>query len=88
MEITITKKIEVHHCNDCPFCNRVIDISVVFDSFDNPNYDFYCKHEDANNKGMSGEKYNDEKHGTYIDTVFNSFQKCIIPEWCPFKVIN
>lgn len=34
--------------------------------------------EKANNKGMSGEKYNDEKLGTYIDTTLNKFKKCII----------
>lgn len=52
MEIIITKKIEVNHCGECPFCNRIEDRSVVLDSFDDSNYDFYCKHENANNKGM------------------------------------
>ena len=85
MEIIITKKIEVNHCGECPFCNRIEDRSVVLDSFDDSNYDFYCKHENANNKGMSGEKYNDEKLGTYIDTTLSKFKKCIIPDWCPFK---
>lgn len=76
-EITTTKKYNIDCCNDCPFCYRKEDTSVVFDSFDDPNYDYFCRNKDVikNSDGKS----------RYIDTYFNDRQKCEIPNWCPFK---
>lgn len=49
MGITITQTINVEHCNDCPLCHNEEDRSCCFDSFDEPNYDFYCQSPDADN---------------------------------------
>ena len=56
MIIEVIKKIEVNHCNQCPYFHEIEDTSVVFDSFDDPNYDCYCKHKDADNTGTGREE--------------------------------
>lgn len=78
-EITSTKKYNINCCNDCPFCHVKEDTSCVFDSFDEPNYDYYCWNKESFN-------INDKIKGErYIETCFNDRQKCDIPDWCPFK---
>lgn len=76
-EITTTKKYNIDCCNDCPFCHCKEDTSVVFDSFDEPNYDYFCKNEDVIEDCGGKSKY--------IDTHFSRFKKCDIPDWCPFR---
>jgi hypothetical protein len=83
-EITTTKKYNIDCCNDCPFCHCEEDTSVVFDSFDEPNYDYYCGNENADNKGTGCEEFNDPNRGVYIGTELSGFRKCAIPVWCPF----
>ena len=86
MIIEVIKKIEVNHCNQCPYFHEIEDTSVVFDSFDDPNYDCYCKHKDADNTGTGREEYNIPASGlTYIGTELSRFYKREIPDWCPFK---
>ena len=55
----------VNLCNECPYCNECVDTSVCFDTFDEPNYEFYCTHKDADNTGSGKEQYNNEK-GKFI----------------------
>lgn len=75
----------VNLCNECPYCNECVDTSVCFDPFDEPNYEFYCKHKDADNTGSGNEQFNN-KNGKLIDIAFSRFDKDIkIPDWCPFK---
>ena len=76
-EITSTKKYNIDCCNDCPFSYCKEDTSCVFDSFDEPNYDYFCTNKDAM-------EVSDAK-SRYIKTHFNKRQKCDIPNWCPFK---
>ena len=76
-EITTTKKYNIDCCNDCPFCYCKEDTSVVFDSFDDPNYDYFCSNKDAI-------EISDAK-SRYIGTELSRFGKCDIPDWCPFK---
>lgn len=86
MIIEVTKQFEVNHCNQCPYFHVKEDTSVVFDSFDDPNYDCYCKHKDADNTGTGREEYNIPASGlTYIGTELSRFYKREIPDWCPFK---
>lgn len=86
MIVEVKKHYEVNHCNQCPFFHEEEDTSVVFDSFDDPNYECYCKHKEADNTGTGGEKYNIPAKGlTYIETNLSRFYKCEIPDWCPFK---
>ena len=87
MQVKIEKTFEVNLCNDCPFFVEVEDTSVYFDSFDDPNYDWYCTNKNASNKGTSHEKYNN-KNGVAIGGSYSRFGKCEIPEWCPFKDKN
>lgn len=76
-EITSIKKYNIDCCNECPFCHCEEDTNVVFDSFDDPNYDYFCSSKDAIE--ISGSE------SRYIDTCFSGFQKCDIPDWCPFR---
>lgn len=83
MEVKVTKTYNVKLCNDCPYFNEHIDYSVCFDTFDEPNFDFYCKHPEADNSKYDVAKYNDY-HGKFIGGSYSSFQKDTkIPEWCP-----
>ena len=84
MEITVTKTFKVNQCNDCPFFKEVEDTSVCMDSFDEPNYDWYCTNKDADNRGTHLEKYND-KNGISIGGAMHRGCICEIPDWCPFK---
>lgn len=85
-KIVIEKEFDL--CNKCPYFNEHEDTSVCFDSFDDPNYDWYCKHPDADNSGTSRAKWNDE-HGKFIDGSFSRFQRdCKIPTWCPLEDVN
>ena len=84
MEITVEKKYDVKNCNECPYFKERIDRSVCHDSFDEPNYDWYCTHKDADNTGSGLEKYN-ETGLTSLGGSLNSFAKCDIPNWCPFR---
>lgn len=85
VKVTITKEYEVKFCNkNCPFCIEVEDTSVCEDSFDEPNYDWYCAHKDADNSGHDVEKYND-KNGKYIGGSLSRFGSVLVPKWCPFK---
>lgn len=57
--------------------------SVCEDSFDEPNYDFYCQHRKANNSGTTQEK-NNTNDGKWIGCALSRFDKdCDIPKWCP-----
>lgn len=87
MKVKIEKTFEVNLCNDCPFFVEVEDTSVCFDSFDEPNFDWYCTNRNASNEGTSLEQYNNE-NGVAIGGSYSRFQKCKIPEWCPFKDKN
>ena len=84
MEIEVKRTYNVNTCEDCPYTHKETDTSCCIDSFDEPNYDFYCKHEDADNSGREGAMYNNPKFGKYITTHLSRFDKCEIPEWCPF----
>lgn len=84
MEITVTKTFKVNNCNECPFFKEIEDTSVCVDSFDEPNYDWYCTNAYADNKGTTLEHYND-KHGTSLGGSFHRGCICEIPDWCPFK---
>jgi len=84
MEVTIEKKISIKHCNDCPFFYVHTDTSVCFDSFDEPNYDWFCTHEKAVNSGTELEQYN-ENGKVSLGGSYNNFAKCEIPTWCPLK---
>lgn len=75
-EITGTVKYDIDCCNDCPFCRCEEDTGVVFDSFDEPNYDYFCRNEEAVEGCGGGPRH--------IGTCFSRFQKCDIPAWCPF----
>ena len=76
-EITTTKKYNINCCNNCPFCHCEEDTSVVFDSFDEPNYIYFCCNKDAIETRIGKSRY--------IETCFNDRQKCDIPDWCPFR---
>ena len=65
MLVEIKKIFQVNKCNDCPYFKEVVDTSCCFDSFDEPNYDWYCTNEYANNKGTSLENLN-VKGGVFI----------------------
>lgn len=84
MEVEIKKTFEVNVCNDCPHFKEVEDTSVCFDSFDEPNYDWYCTNKDANNKETYLEKYNN-KNGVSIGGSYHRNGVCGIPDWCPLK---
>ncbi len=84
MKVEIKKIFEVNVCNDCPHFKEVEDTSVCFDSFDEPNYDWYCTNKDANNKGTSLENLN-VKGGVLIGCSYHRNGVCRIPDWCPCK---
>lgn len=79
MKVQVIKEIEVKTCDECPFFSVVEDTSVCEDSFDDPNYDFYCKHKDYKGDGKM------TKYGKYIGYALSSFGRCEIPKGCPFK---
>lgn len=89
MKITIEKEIE--HCNHCPYFKEYIDTSVCFDSFDEPNYDWYCLHPDAYNCNKNIDIVSlvlgDGKPAILIGGSYHR-ELCDIPDWCPFKNIN
>jgi hypothetical protein len=82
MQVTIEQKFEVNYCQDCPWCRDIVDTSVCFDSFDEPNYDHYCTHPKADNSTSDASKYN-LGNDKYIDTSFYRNDKTEIPDWCP-----
>lgn len=83
--VTIIVEKTIDCCNKCPYFDEEVDYSVCDDSFDEPNYDFYCTHPAANNAGTAQAKWND-KHGNWIGGAFSRFQcNCDIPSWCPFN---
>lgn len=85
MEVVVTKTYNVNKCNECPYFYEYVDTSVCFDTFDEPNYDQYCTHVDADNSGTTGAKYN-EGSKKFIGGALSSFDKeCPIPNWCPIK---
>lgn len=85
-KIIIEKELDL--CNKCPYFNENIDTSVCFDSFDEPNYYWYCKHPNADNSGTPQVKWND-KHGKFIDGSLSRSQRdCKIPMWCPLEDVN
>lgn len=86
-KIVIKKELDL--CNKCPYFNEHVDTSVCYDSFDDPNYDWFCKHPHADNSGTDREQYNEEKYGKFIDGSLNSlFRDCKIPSWCPLEDVN
>lgn len=84
VEVTVTQRYVVDSCTDCPYGCVFKDMSCVEDSFDEPNYDYYCGNENADNKGTGCEELNDPNRGVYIGTELSRFRKCAIPVWCPF----
>lgn len=81
----VTVKIEkiIDSCDPCPYFHENVDYSVCEDSFDDPNYDFFCRHPNADNSDTLEAKWND-KHGKYIGGSLTRFHHCEIPKWCPF----
>lgn len=85
MKVNVSIEYDVNLCSECPYCNECVDTSMCFDTCDEPNYDFYCEHKDADNTGSGNEQFNNE-NGKFIGTAFSQFDKDIkIPDWCPFK---
>lgn len=84
MQVKIEQKIEVNYCQDCPHCKEIVDTSVCFDSFDEPNYDYYCTHPKADNSSCRADKFN-LGNDKYIDTALCRSDKIEIPNWCPEK---
>ena len=74
----------IKFCNDCPFFERIEDTSVVFDSFDDPSYEFYCKNPDADNSETELSKENIESK-KYLGGSLSRFGNQMVPRWCPFK---
>lgn len=74
MKVEIKQELEINHCNDCPFGKCHEDTSCCLDSFDSPDYDYYCTHKDVGLK--------------FITSIPTRFRKCDIPDWCPFKKTN
>lgn len=82
VKVIIEKTVDC--CDPCPYFHEEVDYSVCEDSFDDPNYDFFCQHADADNSGTDREQYN-SKHGKFIDGSLTRFHlPCDIPSWCPF----
>lgn len=84
MGVIVTQTTNVEYCNECPFCHKKEDRRCCFDSFDEPNYDFYCKSDKADNSHTEKSKFNNN-FGKYISTTVHWSEKCDIPNWCPFK---
>ena len=76
-DVTTTKHYNVDCCNDCPFSYCKEDTSCVFDSFDDPNYEYFCTNKDAI-------EISDAK-SRYIGIELSRYGECPIPDWCPFK---
>jgi hypothetical protein len=80
MKVEVKKVYNVEKCSQCPHLGEYIDTSVCEDSFDEPNYEWYCDHPEMP-RILSGYR---EGHGRLIDVGMSKFQKCdIIPDWCP-----
>ncbi len=86
MNITIEK--EIDYSNDCPFLTQHIDASSCYDSFDEPNFEYYCKHKDADNSNTPCEEFNDDIYGKFIAIEYAGCFHCDIPTWCPFRKVN
>jgi len=84
MEVTIVKTFDVNNCNECPYFKEIEDTSVCVDSFDEPNYDWYCTNAYADNRETALERYNNE-HGAALGGSYHRGGTCGIPDWCPFK---
>ena len=84
MGVIVTQTTHVEHCNECPLCHKEDDRSCCFDSFDEPNYDFYCQSPNADNSHTEHSEFNN-KFGKHIFTAIHWSEKCEIPDWCPFK---
>lgn len=70
MEVTVSRTYIVRKCNDCLYFNETEDRSVCHDSFDEPNYDWECRHPKGT-KSLGGS--------------YSRNAECEIPEWCPEK---
>lgn len=85
MKITVTQEFNISKCNDCPYFVEEVDTSSCIDTFDEPNFDWYCKHKEATNYEYPVlSKYN--KPG--LKCLGGSMHRntdCEIPDWCPFK---
>lgn len=82
MKVEIKRIYKVNQCSQCPHMRTYIDSSVCEDCFDEPNYEWYCNHNDID-KNTNGYK---KGYGKLIDVGMSQFQKCdIIPDWCPEK---
>ena len=77
MKVEVKKVFDVKSCNDCPYMKTYVDASVCYDTFDEPNYEWYCSKEGHwGRRGL----------GKLIGIGLSSFRKCdIIPVWCPCK---
>lgn len=84
-KITVTQTFEISKCNECPYFKEKVDTSSCIDSFDEPNFDFFCKHKDASNFGTGKEKWN-ESGMKFIGGSMHRNTDCEIPSWCPFKL--
>lgn len=84
MLVEVKKIFQVKKCNDCPYFKEVEDTSCCFDSFDEPNYDWYCANKNADNNGSGLENYNNE-HGQALGGAYHRNVECNIPDWCPCK---
>lgn len=84
MLVEVKKTFNVNRCNDCPYFKEVVDTSCCYDSFDEPNYDWYCANKNADNNGSRLENYNNE-HGQSLGGAYHRNVECKIPDWCPFK---
>lgn len=86
-KLVIEKQIDL--CNECPYYIEHVDSSVCEDSFDDPNYDWYCRHPKADNGGYRQSLWNDKRYGQFIGGSFSQFQRdCKIPEWCPLSTME
>ena len=84
MIVEVTRKYNVKICNDCPYFKEIEDRSVCEDSFDEPNYDWYCTNWYSDNSGTELEKWNNI-HGKALGGSYHRNCECQIPVWCPFK---
>ncbi len=83
----VIKKV-IKECNECPFFYEHVDYSVCEDSFDHPNFDWYCQNKKADNSNDEKSKWNG-KHGKFIGGSLSPYKRnCSIPKWCPLKDDN
>lgn len=71
-------------CNNCPYFYEHVDTSVCVDSFDEPNYDWFCTNKMADNSGTDLAEYNEDGKKSLGGSMV-AFDTCKIPDWCPVK---